>query len=210
MAARTASYYAKHSFRPDLKIWSRHLGKLGLTFEHPRTGEVYRLDSFGEQLATSIEEIQAMMDLESDVSFQLWFAADHDLYCRIRCTAGVRVLELGMEGTTPTERRKLERWLLLCALDAGRGDELLGLVFDPDGNYEEYDWDRLFIRGEAVRLAAYSEREPVLLVLSAAMAERVEAGERFLRRDGLAYLGTDASLLDDAEATALPDLRVPS
>jgi hypothetical protein len=123
------------------------------------------LDEVGKQVQVVRGELEGRIGRGEDTSFLVWFAWNHDLYCRLREEEGVRALEFGMDGTAETERMVLRERLtgyFLSRIAAGPG---LGLVFDPDGVAEDYNWDTVFIRNEVCVSEDLPEGTPERIVV---------------------------------------------
>ena len=161
MAERSALIYGQAWPMFSLDALEKMLRLAGLSMVHPSTQLVTGLDRQGEQLSLSPDELRQAVGLGHGVSFQWWFADDHDVYCRIRGVEGISVVELGMEGCDLTELRRIR-----SALERGFGlsdESSVGLVFDPQGVTEDYEWDRFFVRGEQLDAAAFSGGFPEVL-----------------------------------------------
>jgi hypothetical protein len=148
------------------------LRSAGLSITHPSTHLVTVLDSQGDQFSLSLDAFRRALGQDHGASFQWWLADDHDVYCRIREVGGISVIELGMEGCSPTEiqgiRRMLEDFF-------GLSDESsVGLVFDPQGVAEDYDWDRFFVHRERLNAADLSRGFPEVLGVKLSDFERVD------------------------------------
>lgn len=161
MAERNALIYGRAWSTFSLDSLEKTLRLAGLSMVHPSTQLVMALDNQGEQFSLSLDDLRHAIGQEHGVSFQWWFADDHDVYCRIRGVGNISVVELGMEGCDLTELRGVRN-----ALEGqfGQSDESsMGLVFDPQGVTEDYEWDRFFVRGEQLDTAAFSRGFPEVL-----------------------------------------------
>jgi hypothetical protein len=160
MATRLAFVYDRVQDDFDLGVICAILKPLGLTLEHPTQRTVLALSDEGDQIPINREQLEAQIRRGLDTSFQFWFAADHDLYARIETQGDVRIIEFGLEGTAEAERNAL-REILVSDFYNRAG---LGLVFDPEGVTEEYDWDRFFVRGETLRRQDLADMPELLLI----------------------------------------------
>lgn len=156
--------YATEPF--DFNAFCYALNKIGLTLEHPVLRSIFKLDLTGDQVCTSRYELQKLINQEEEVSLQFWYEENHDIYCRFRVKEKVRVIELGMEGTTDNERESLKKLLISLFFERVRASIGLGLVFDPNGNSVDYDWDQIFVYGCSVDNGSLSTKFPQLLLIS--------------------------------------------
>lgn len=170
MAERTARLYEAPESPLESLCGDFAGGGLGLL--HPRSGHVILLDGEGEQVEASKEELEQRIRAGTEVSFQWWLAEDHDVYCRIRVRQGVRILELGMEGCDAAELAAvgsvLERRFLRNM------PKSMGLVFDPEGTTEGYDWDRFFLDQELLDWRSVQMHPPKMLGVPRQCLERLE------------------------------------
>jgi hypothetical protein len=141
----------------------RVLGPAGLRIANPDSGRITLLDVEGEPVPVTLAELDEQLAHNTELSFQLWFAGEHDLYARLRRTAKARVLELGMEGTSPPERARIAA--ALRAYVVSRPALCMGLVFDPEGVTADYVWDAFFLSGAQLDGHALGEYWPAALVL---------------------------------------------
>jgi hypothetical protein len=141
----------------------RVLGPAGLQLANPDSGRITRLDAEGEQVPVTLAELDEQLANDTELSFQLWFAGDHDLYVRLRRTPNARVLELGMEGTSPAERARIAA--ALRAYVVSRPALCMGLVFAPEGGTTDYVWDAFFLSDAQLDGYALGEYWPAALVL---------------------------------------------
>jgi hypothetical protein len=144
MADRSAVIVEKKGCRDSLTDFLRFLERSGLSLEHPRQGVVFLLDQDGEQVAASQEQLLELVQDGMTASFQLWFAWNHDVYCRVRCANQDRVIDLGLEGSTESERRRVLKALASYFRARVRDGTVLGLVFDPEGGAAGVDWVAFF------------------------------------------------------------------
>lgn len=146
MAERNALVYGRAAPRFSFGSLEGMLRSVGLSITHPSTHLVMVLDDQGDRAALSLDAFRDLLHQSHGASFQWWLADDHDVYCRIREVGDVCVVELGMEGCNPAEIQRIRD-----ALEAqiGLSNEIsIGLVFDPQGVTEDYEWDRFFVHGD--------------------------------------------------------------
>ena len=171
MAERNALIYGRAWPMFPLVSLEETLRLAGLSIVHPPTQLVMALDSQGDQFSLSPDDLRHAVSQGNCVSFQWWFTDEHDVYCRIRGVGSVSVVELGMEGCGLAELRSIR-----SALEGrfGSSDESsVGLVFDPQGVTEDYEWDRFFVHGEQLDAAAFSRGFPEVLGVKSCDFERV-------------------------------------
>lgn len=168
MATRSAFIYEQAKGEFDLTRLCEVLEPLGLTLEHPTKGAVLMLNNEGDQISISQVELEARIRRGVDTSFQFWYSEDHDLFARVRRNLSIRIIEFGLEGTNEGERTALGGALRKYFDEQAEAG--LGLVFDPDGVIEDYDWDRFFIKGDALRQEVFSAGLPDLLLISHSLA----------------------------------------
>jgi hypothetical protein len=170
MAERTALLYQMETSENAIDSLSEDFAAVGLSLVHPRSGQVMLLDDEGEQVPASKEELRGR--IASSVSFQWWFAEDHAVYCRIRVSRGVRIIELGLEGCHPAELAAIGGMLGRRFM---RGTpKSIGLVFDPEGVSEGYDWDRFFLDHESIDWRDAQIDFPEMIGISRPALERLE------------------------------------
>jgi hypothetical protein len=168
---RTALLYesADHAF--SLADLESTLAGVGLQLTHPLGGRPVILNQEGDARDSSREEVQLCIAQSDEVSFQWWFQADHALYCRIRRLAGAFVTEIGMNGTSASERADINSALLRrFELDHSR----IGFVFDPLGASEDYEWDALFVYKQKVQWADIGQRPPELIGINKSNLDLLE------------------------------------
>ncbi|AUX25661.1 hypothetical protein SOCEGT47_062100 [Sorangium cellulosum] len=147
------------------------MGKVGLHLERPGSAHVMVLDREGEQFESSECDLRRCLSAGVDVSFQWWFEEDHSVYCRVRREECVDVVELGMEGCSEDELRVIGE--ALCERFVSGGSVSVGLVFDPCGLSEDYDWDLFFLRGEVLDWSSVRFGLPKMIGVSGASWERM-------------------------------------
>ncbi|APR80435.1 Hypothetical protein A7982_05782 [Minicystis rosea] len=151
MAERSIFLYEVREGADWLGSLERDLGRAGLHLKPPGSDLVTPYDDEGERLSMSEEELRRWVDAGHDARFSFWFAADHDVYCRIRESDGVTVIALGMDGCSRAEMESLRAAMEHRFLS--RRTTSAGFVFDPDGVTEDYDWDRFFLAKERLDLS---------------------------------------------------------
>jgi hypothetical protein len=171
MAERKALIYETRGSVDVLESLCRTLGKVGLHLERPGSGHVMVLDREGEQCESSEGGLRRCLSAGGDVSFQWWFEWDHDVYCRVRREECVDVVELGMEGCSENELRVIGE--ALCERFVSGGVMSVGLVFDPCGLSEDYDWDLFFLGGEVLDWSSVRFGLPRMIGVSEASWERM-------------------------------------
>jgi hypothetical protein len=173
MATRSAFIYANSQSAVSLPRLLAAVGRVGLTLEDPSSGKVLMLAWDGDQVAVGSSEIAGRIEHGEDTSFQMWFAKNHSLYVRAKASPDASVVELGMEGTSEQERITL-RAALEAYFNALAGEgAAMGLIFDPIGLAEDYDWNRFFLMGETLNPAAFPFGLPDPLVLTRSLVGRV-------------------------------------
>lgn len=170
MAERTAFLYEIETSKDLLDSLCEDLAAVGLSLVHPRSGQVMILDPEGEQVPVSRQELRE--HIAQEASFQWWFAEDHDVYCRVRVARGVRIIELGMEGCNAAELAAIGGMLAQRFMRGASAS--IGLVFDPEGVSEGYDWDRFFLDHESVDWRDAEIGFPEMIGLSRSALERLE------------------------------------
>lgn len=147
------------------------------------------LDRNGEQIRTDRNTFEQTFQGSAEVSFQWWFAAEHDVYCRVRVLDGIDCIEFGMEGCSPGELDALGDALRTRCLRRLR--ELAGMVFDPDGFAEELNWDEFFVREKVLDWSAVGVPFPAVVALPQASLKRFLALPSGLTKeqvDGICFL----------------------
>lgn len=118
---------------------------IGLGFEDPRTGYVFEIDEEGDQVRTDEKTLKTRLETAIDsVQFQLWFREMEDLYFRVRFKGPCRIIEIGMEGSSRAERETLRGVFMQYCETVSQAGNAIGIIFDPEGWSEDYDWDGLF------------------------------------------------------------------
>jgi len=161
MAERIALLYELGSAVDMLDSLERTLVPVGLRLTHPSSGRVVLLDDEGEPMEVAPEELRLRLLTERDVRFQWWFTGEHDVYCRVRQEGGIRIAALGMEGCSEAELEAIGTLLQDRFVSGGAAS--VGLVFDPQGATEDYDWDRFFVQKEELPVSAVPDRLPEAL-----------------------------------------------
>ncbi|MFE8604557.1 hypothetical protein [Archangium violaceum] len=152
MSERIALLYEVGSSGTLIDSMAEVLARAGLSLAHPESGQAVVLDQEGEQSLASAAELRRLLEETGTVRFQWWFAKDHDVYCRVRREGDLHVIELGLEGSNATERALVGE-VLQERFKAGN-EASVGLVLDPEGVTEDYDWDRFFISREILDWSA--------------------------------------------------------
>jgi hypothetical protein len=122
------------------------LEPLGYFLVHPSSGEVIQLTMKGS-IVVDLNVLEAAVANHMEVSFQFWLAECRDLYARIRTQGELKIIEFGLEGKSEHEREQLRQALSSFFFGCGSG---IGMVYDPEGLTEDFDWDEFFIAGRSI------------------------------------------------------------
>ncbi len=138
MAERLAFLYEKN--RPGLVTrLAEAFARLGMRVVRPGGDAVGIIDDEGETHAASPNALERSVDAGDTVRFQWWIDSESDVYCRIRAALNIQVVELGLEGSTSRVLSAIGGALKRRLVASG--DDGIGLVFDPEGYAEDYEWD---------------------------------------------------------------------
>ncbi len=163
MAERIAILYEHHDLPSSWESLRSSLLGVGLGLIHPGLDVVITLDDEGERVYVSEEELERRVCSDAELRFQWWFAECESVYCRIRVRQAVRIVSLGMEGCEDDQLRAIGSALLDRV--AATVEDTIGLVFDPVGFTEDYDWDRFFIDKERLDVRESLSGFPDVLVV---------------------------------------------
>jgi hypothetical protein len=141
MAQRTASLYT--TTKPD-EVIALIVGELqpeGFTLTPTNAELVTMVDEAGEAVVTNWKDFDARLSTGLTTSF-LWRRRDAlSMYTRVKHLEAT-VIDFGMEGLSASEIRGVASALRRLVLaDPGS----IGMVFDPEGVTEDYDWDGFFL-----------------------------------------------------------------
>jgi hypothetical protein len=131
-------------------------------------GAIHVIDDEGNDYAKSRDNFAKEMKSRDCLPILLWNTAAECLYCRVRFVGQFRALELDMKGTEPKDREVLAGKLIETALDP----KFRGLVFDPEGVTEDYNWDDFFIGETVLSANVLAGRLPELLLIKSKLVTR--------------------------------------
>lgn len=145
MASRTAYLYELPTSGLRVRALPYLLDTVRASLCHPAHGQVVRIDEVGEHVLRPIADFERELEAEESVSFEVWFDHSEDLYVRVRTIgADLHVTEFGMEGTSELQRLRLKTYLVTYFRRIHQEGRSVGLIYDPVGASEDYDWDALF------------------------------------------------------------------
>lgn len=171
MSERKAFLFEEATKDFKLEALCRSAAQLGLTLERPKQGGVILLSQLGDDFVATRNDLSRSLQDGVDTPFLLWYSEFEDVFVRIRQNLGVRIIEFGLEGTEREERDALADALVDCFLRKAKAGVGLGMVYDPEGYSEDYNWDDFFVRGEDLRRDAFFGR--FVLLLSSSLKGRV-------------------------------------
>lgn len=162
MAIRVAYLFEKNlgfSFR-ELE---RDLGSAGLSVLEPSSGLVVSLDTLGSSSLKPYEVFLHEATHAPIVRFEWYFDKLANIYCLIKVCDDLRIIKLGLEGSNRQERMRIA--LALEKRFIQEPSRSVGLVFDPEGYSEDYDWSSLFQFGETLDWQANGFETPMMIGL---------------------------------------------
>lgn len=141
MAQRTASLYSTTKPNQLVALIAGELQLEGLTLTPHNAELVALIDEAGETVGTNRRDFDARLSAGLTTRFR-WRRGDAlDMYTRVK-RLELTVIDFGMEGLSPSEIRGVASALRRLVLaDPGS----IGIVFDPEGVTEDYDWDEFFL-----------------------------------------------------------------
>lgn len=183
MAARFALVYEKDVGSFDFEAFWSMLAAQGLRLRHPGRDVILALDRMGDEVTMERDELEQRIERGEDITFELWYATDHDLVCRSRTVAGVRVIAFDMAGTDEHERAALRQSLEQYFRRPGNKDHRLGIVVDGEGITADHDWDAFFVYEETLMASDFPDGLPELILVTGEQWSRMH-GFSVSERDG--------------------------
>jgi hypothetical protein len=182
MPQRTAYLYEQGQIQERLSALLTSLGSLNVTLTDTETSSVSVVNEEGT--STSIKEVSfwATVERAGSISFLLQFSQKDRRYCRIRRCDGICVIELDLAGCNEDDVSALR--LLLESHFVHHADAALGLVFDPAGAMEDYDWDKFFVCSEHLQQSELRNGPPDVIGLLRHDFGRLGAAKSLMRVAG--------------------------
>jgi hypothetical protein len=197
MAVRQAFLYEHHDLPGFWESLRSGFMRVGLGLLPPGSGAVTMLDDEGEPVQVPEEAFERRVRSNAELSFQWWFAECEGIHARILVRQSIRIIELGMEGCRQDQLRAIGSALMNRVAELA--EHTVGLVFDPVGTTEDYDWARFFLDEEPLDCRASLADFPEALVVSARDLDRLSGLPEFLfftRHRGLVAFARNASELE--------------
>lgn len=136
-----------YSTLPRLKIFfemENKLKQLGIELEYPLNSLVQIWDEEGEYERLKREVFLNKLVYDNDISFQWWWNAKDDIFCRIRSFDNNTVLKMFLDGLNRVQAFKVIR-LVFELFMIHLKENIIGFVIDRNAYTEEYDWNSFFI-----------------------------------------------------------------
>lgn len=161
MAERLAYLYELDTKKEYLFNLLHDLAHAGISLARPHGDQVFRIDSTGNQLQSSGSELQQQLSDERSTRFLMWMGEAQDIYCRIRAFSDVIVADFGLEGCDLAEIRRISSTIRRRFFDGQTRS--IGMVVDPVGISEDYDWDHFFLEGQMIDIGNKAADLPAML-----------------------------------------------
>ena len=129
----------------------------GITLANPDSGRITRLTAdglplaptnpdSGNQISSSQAELASLVNSGHDVPFQWWLDSGRDIFCSIHRISAETLAELyDLGGLSTEEVVRLFEALLAHFLTGVESGSSQGLIFDPKGVNEDFDWKEYFL-----------------------------------------------------------------
>ena len=136
----------------------RDIGRFGFRLANPESGRVTRLtvDGFGVeptkpgsevQIVSSQHELASLISSGYEVPFQWWTHLGTDVFCNIRRISAEILAQLyDLQIVDSDEKLRLYRALFARFQKGVERGSSLGLIFDPKGLNEDFDWKEYFLK----------------------------------------------------------------
>ena len=143
------AYLYEHAKKFDLRTLVDEFSSQGISLANPANGQITALSEDGDQIAVTLDVLEAAINAHDPLTFQFWLPGHADVCSRFRYLSDDRLVEqYWLDGLSGEERKQILTALTKRFESKAAQEDYLFLVADSEGYTFELDWDSLALAGK--------------------------------------------------------------